>query len=733
LRESESLATEASRPAEVVAPGAMSALLREIARVPHGARWDSGLRPGLVIGRFELVRELGRGGFGVVYQARDLELGRSVAFKGFRPAPGAAEERLFGEAEAAARLSHPNIVTLHDVGRCELGPYLILELLRGETLAARMREGPLPPGEATRIATDVARGLAHAHAHGVVHRDLTPRNVFLCEDGQVKVLDFGLAHVFGRRRVAAGTPGYMAPEQWRGAPEDERTDVFALGVILYEALSGRLPFPADRGGNGVSRAPPPLAITGAPGLGPLVARMLAEDPVARPRDGAEVLAALASLDRTTSGGAVAAPAPEVNSIAILPFTDMSSGRDQGYLCEGLAEELINVLTQEEGLRVAARISSFQFRGPVVDLRDVGRQLGVATLLQGSVRKAGNRLRITVQLVDVATGYHRWSQRFDRTVEDIFAIEDEIAENVARCLRGAPPGREAARVPQTAVDAYEWYLRARQLLHQETTRDLSRAREMFERAIELDPAYAPAWAGLATVHAMLYEWMGARDDDLERAERAAAKALELGPELADGHVARGFAFALRCQYEDASREFEEAIRINPRLFDAYYFYARACFADGQIERSAELFRKASDVRPEDFQSPILLAQSLRMLGRTEEARVANHEGVLRAERALVLNPVDGRALSFACALYEDGQRDRALEWSRRSIELYPDEMVTLVNAACLHAKLGLKEEALRYLERVFARGWGKRDWVDHDPDYDSLRDDPRFKQLVEKLK
>jgi TolB-like protein/Flp pilus assembly protein TadD len=713
----------------------MSALLRDIARVPEAKEsWDVALRSGAVIGRFELVRELGRGGFGVVYEARDRELGRSVAFKAIRPTPSAGrDERLVGEAEIAARLSHPNIVTLHDVGRCGSGAYLILELLHGETLAARLRGGPLAEGEAVRIATEIARGLAHAHAQGVVHRDLTPRNVFICDDGQVKVLDFGLAHVFGRRRVAAGTPGYMAPEQWRGAPEDERTDVFALGVILYQALAGRLPFAPGAGAARAAR--PPLPVSGSPVLGDLVLRMLALDPVERPRDGAEVLSELAALNRSPARADVEAPR-EDNSIAVLPFVDMSPGRDQGYLCEGLAEELINVLTQVDGLRVAARSSSFQFRGPAVDVREVGRQLRVATLLEGSVRKAGDRLRITVQLIDVATGYHSWSHRFDRNMDDIFAIQDEIAENVAACLRCPAPPREkdAPRVQQTAVEAYEWYLRGLQLMHEKTWADLARCREMFERAIEVDPGYAPAWAGLSTVHSMAYEWWGSSDEDLERAERTSEKALELAPNLADGHVARGFALALRSRYADAAREFDEAIRINPRLFDAYYFYARACFADGRIERSAELFRKAAELRQEDFQSPILLGQSLRMLGRTEEARQANREGIARAERALELNPVDVRALSLGpCALLDDGQKERALEWTRRSIELYPEEMTTLVNAACLYARLGMKEDALQFLERVFARGWGKRDWVEHDPDYDSLRDDPRFKKLLDRLR
>ena len=428
---------------------------------------------------------------------------------------------------------------------------------------------------------------------------------------------------------------------------------------------------------------------------------------------------------------------DISAIAVLPFADMSPDRSQDYFCEGLAEELINALTHVDGLRVASRTASFQFRAAGADVHEVGRHLGVGTLLEGSVRKAGDRLRVTVQLIEVATGYHRWSRRFDRMLDDVFAIQDEIAESVATSLRGSVlTGREKQALlrPQTAVGAYEYYLRGRQHLPRLTRPDLETSGEMFERAIELDAGYGPAWAGLAMVHATLYEWYGAKEDDLVTAERASQRALELAPDLAEAHVARGCVLSLSGRYEEAAREFEAAIRLNPNLFDAYYYFARTSFACGEIERSAELFRKAADVRQEDFQSPMLLGQSLRMLGRHDEGLDASREGLRRAEHVLVLNPVDGRALSLGSVhLLVDGQPARAIEWSQRALELYPDDMSTLINGACLRARLGQKQEALALLERVFARGWGKRDWVEHDPDYDSLRDDPRFQRLLARLK
>jgi TolB-like protein/Flp pilus assembly protein TadD len=433
----------------------------------------------------------------------------------------------------------------------------------------------------------------------------------------------------------------------------------------------------------------------------------------------------------------ASPTQKISAIAVLPFADMSPARDQDYLCEGLAEEIINALAQVDGLRVASRTASFQFRASGADVRAVGQQLGVGSLLEGSVRKMDDCLRVTVQLIEVASGFHRWSRRFDRKFDDVFTIQDEIAESVATSLRGnvlSQLEKQAMLRPQTGAAAYEYYLRGRQYLPRLTEPDLQRSGEMFEHAIALDAHYGPAYGGLAVVHATLYEWFGAREQDLLRAERASQKALELAPGLAESHVARGFALALRQLYDQAVCEFEQAIRINPNFFDAYYYFARTCFAHGDIQRSADLFHMAAKIRHEDFQSPMLLAQSLRMLGRMEESRTAAQEGIQRAESALVLNPSDVRALSLGSgALYEYGQKERAKEWSQRSLELYPDDVGALVNAACLHAKAGQKEAALEFLERVFACGWGKRDWVEHDPDYDILRGEPRFQQMLAKLK
>jgi TolB-like protein/tetratricopeptide (TPR) repeat protein len=456
----------------------------------------------------------------------------------------------------------------------------------------------------------------------------------------------------------------------------------------------------------------------------------------RHRRGYQFIAAV-SRENAPAPAAAARTNRAISSIAVLPFADMSPSHDQEYLCEGLAEELINALTQVDGLRVAARTASFQFPGKGEDVQVVGKQLNVEALLEGSVRKSGDRLRVTVQLIEVASGYHRWSHRFDGQFQDVFAVQDEIAESVAASLGGdaaSPRDKRAPHRTLTGTAAYELYLRGRQHLHRIRHNDLTSAADLFRRAIERDPGYGPAYAGLATAHSTLYEWFGANDVDLAGAERASQHALELAPDLAEAHVARGCALSLMRRYEDAGREFEESIRLNPNLFDAYYCYARTSFARGDVAGSATLFRKAADARQEDFQSPFLLAQSLKMLGQHDEASAWRREGIRRAERVLALNPLDGRAMSLgALYLLEEDQTERAVQWSERALELYPDDMSSLGNGACLQAKLGHTDQAIALLERVSALGWGQRDWLERDPDYDSLRGDPRFQRLLTTFK
>jgi len=313
----------------------------------------------------------------------------------------------------------------------------------------------------------------------------------------------------------------------------------------------------------------------------------------------------------------------------------------------------------------------------------------------------------------------------------------VAESIAISLRGSvlSPGKRPSDIrPRTIGGAYECYLRGRQYLHLMNKCDLAAGADMFAKALDLDPGYGPAWACLAAVHATLYEWFGANAEDIAQAERASQRALELAPGLTQSHAAHGFVLSLLKDFDGAARSFEEAIRLDPNFFEAYYYFGRSCFAQGNIARSAELFRQASMVRLDDYQSTMLLGQSLAMLKRNDEALEAHREGLRRAESHLRLNPHEARALSLGSAsLFYLGQIERALQWAQEALDLGPDDFSSVLNAACLHLKLKHKEEALSLLERVFGRGWGKRDWIENDPDYDILRDDPRFQKLLAKLK
>jgi adenylate cyclase len=719
------------------------------------------LSPGTRLGPYEIGERIGAGAMGEVYRARDPRLGRDVAIKVIASTPdGDLLSRFERETRATAVLAHPNIVTIFDVGTHEGLPFLVSELLDGQTLGRRLASGPLEPARTIELALQLVRGVAAAHALRIVHRDLKPENLFVTGTGTLKILDFGLAKLkqgslgdAGATTIEAsdpgrliGTPAYMSPEQLRGQIIDERADIFAIGTVLFEMVSGRHPFRRETGAGTLAailhETPPPIDPTGRfpAAIERVVRHCLEKDPSERFQTAGDLAfaleAILGELKQPASNGRDLKNPQPASSVAVLPFADMSPTRDQGYLCEGIAEELINVLTRVPGLRVAARSSSFQFKTAAVDVRAVGARLGVATVLEGGVRKAGDRLRVTVQLVDVADGYQRWSRRFDGRLEDVFAIQDEIADSVATALGRllSDRDRQALRRQETAAETYEYFLRGRQLANQARAQSFVLAKQMFQQAIERDPDYAPAYAGLADVLVWFYTWWGGNRDDYEAAERASLKALELAPDLSEAHTSRGFVLSLAHKYEEAEREFLEAIRLNPMSFEAHYIYARVCFGWGRIDRSAELFRRAAEIRQEDSQCLILLNQSLRMLGRETEAREALLDGIRRAERQLELDPVDVRALSLGSgALFEAGKRDRAKQWIERAMEIDPDDGGVMTNAACFYAKDGNTEAALDVLEKMFARGVGQRDWVEHDPDYDSLRDHPRFKAMLAKLK
>ncbi len=420
------------------------------------------------------------------------------------------------------------------------------------------------------------------------------------------------------------------------------------------------------------------------------------------------------------------------SIAVLPFANLSESPDSEYLSDGISEELISALSKVEGLRVVSRTSVFAYKGRSEDIRAIGRDLNVRSVLEGSVQLHGNKLRVTTQLIDVASGYHLWSERFDREMEDVFDIEDEIAANVVRALRlllKEDERRALTRVPTADVKAYEYYLRGRQFFHQTRRKSLQFAQQMFERAIEIDPEYTLAYTGLANASALIHMYYPSAQADLERADVASRKALELDPELADAHAARGFALFLMKRLDEAEELFLSAIERDPKLFEAHYMYARACFQQGRLAEAARRFEEAFQAR-EDYQAVFFAAQSHEALGNESEALAAYSRALDVTEKHMDLNPDDARAATMrAVSLCRLGRLEEGVHWAQRALAIDPEDAAVRYNVACLYSLEGMKDEAIACLEDAIRVGFGNRAWIEHDPDLNPLRGDPRFEALL----
>ena len=704
--------------------------------------------------RYAIDRELGRGGAAVVYLAEDRKHRRQVAIKVMRPelAASLGPERFLREIEIAAQLSHPHILPLYDSGEVSGLLFYVMPYVRGASLGGRLhREGQIPLEEALHITVEVADALNYAHGRGVVHRDVKPGNILL-ESGHALVTDFGIARAIsaaGEERVtlpgiAVGTPAYMSPEQAEGDHGlDARTDTYALGCVLYEMLTGEPPYagtsPQAILAQKVTQSAPKLQKlqeSVSRTLEHAIRRALAREPgdrFATSEEFAQALTSGAARWSPASGVATSPPAGSTaKSIAVLPFANMSADAENEYFSDGIAEEITNALSKVQALRVASRTSAFGYKGKDQDVRKIGEELGVATILEGSVRKSGNRLRITAQLVSVADGYHLWSERYDSDAEDVFAIQDEIATKIAEALHlmlSEEERRELAQVPTEDVQAYEAYLRGRFFLNRFQKASVRHAKDMFEQAIDIDPEYALAFAGLADCCSFLYMYFDGSDENLEEADKASQRALELGPDFAEAHASRGLAVALSKRYEEAEAEFQIAIALNPSLFEAYYFYARTCFQQGKLEPAVELFEKACEVH-EDYQACLLAALSYSGLGREDEAKAAYARALRVIERHLELNPGDARALTLGGGcLARLGKADEAVLWCERSLQIDAEDPVVVYAVACVYAILQMTDKALDGLEKAIESGFGNKKWIENDPDFASLREHPRFQELV----
>ena len=773
------------------------------------------LSTGVRLGPYEVVALLGAGGMAEVYRARDTRLGREVAIKVVSESLGTDDtfvERFEREARLVGSVSHPNVVALHDVGVHDGKPYFVTELLQGETLRARLEKGPVPLPTALGWATQMAEGLAAAHERGIVHRDLKPENVLVTRDGHVKLLDFGIAKVIAAAHeaqpgddagphdllnetvasassktgtgITIGTPGYMSPEQVRGDPVDARTDLFSLGAVLHELLSGRRAFPGasavESGYAILHKEPEPLPATVPPNVAQVVRRCLEKDPGHRfqsardlafhldvlrvptatttmapgipgPRRRRWWWTAAAALGVMVVGGIVwwalpgrklasasrqpagaetsGAPGARTPSIAVLPFVNLSSDKEQEYFSDGITEELLDALARVKGLKVAGRTSSFQFKGKNEDLRTIGEALGVANIVEGSVRKQGNRVRITAQLIQVADGFHLWSKTFDGDLTNVFDLQEKIARSITDELKVVLQGDQRSRLVPVATgnpEAYALYLQATAIFNRRDGKRFPEGIAQLEQALRLDPNYARAWSRLATLWVLTPIYRPADFNvALAAAEKAAHRAIELDSSLAEPHAVLGLAFEDRRQLLEGREEFRRALELDPDDITSNFWSAANLVCLGYIREANRqldkvlildpLYANALNWRGMTALGAGDLGQAERLGRRARDSGLA-HVGILlsylaeargqreeaAAQLADGLSPLGyelpaGFALAVARGVFGDAQaRDEALSLIKSYLATRPAVVSGAVPYALM--RLGRPSEALEVLGR-----------------------------------
>ncbi len=721
-------------------PGPLSRLLAEMAGAALPDPPEPGkieLRPGDRVGRFEILREIGRGGFGVVFEARDTGLGRSVALKLLRPGArlrtAARQDTILREAEAVARLAHSNIVTLHDFGTCDAGPYLIMELLHGESLQRRLRREPFPLREALRISIELARALDHAHAAGILHRDLKPGNLFLARDGDVKVLDFGLALVFGSAgHQAGGTPAYMSPEQWHDGRQDGRTDVWSAAVILYQLLTGELPFHPDRGwrdGEDVDLLAVPSIPGAPPSLAPLLLRALSLDPAPRPANGRAWLEALREVQAELEEG------PRTHGpftrIAVLPFTDLGAPGQGDFLAWSLTELLISELAREPALRVTARTTTMAYRGATKSVRQIAGEMRVDKLIEGSVMRAGDLLQINVRLLDAASESQEWTQRYRQPIGNVLDVLDGVVNEVARALGTLLGPARSGSGGGRAVDprAMDGYLRGQYHQSKRTPEGFGTAVAEYRASIDADPLFAAPHVGMAFVHTMsaIYgyaptrqslstarhhaeralaldpgsgEALGAlagvqlfHDHDFPVALRTARSAVERNPSHVMSRVVLGNVLWVYDRPGQAMEQIESALLLDPLDPGIGMNVGDYLVFGDRFEEAATAYRNLLRLNPHFLPGRIRLAKALAFAGDRRGA-LAEIEEVAAAAPELVLLETSAICLAML------GDRDRALPLVQELDHRASTGRATGMAAANGWAALGDGEAALPWLERAW---------------------------------
>jgi len=732
---------------------------------------------GQTFSQYKVLRKIGSGGMGVVYEAEDSRLGRKVAVK-FLPGEMASDsqllERFQREARAASALNHPNICTIHAIEQHERQHFIVMELLEGQTLSQRMTQQTFDLDKLLPVAIQIADALESAHAKGIVHRDIKPANIFLTERGQVKILDFGLAKVeklqfasestslaFGDTSAetnaltspgsAIGTIMYMSPEQARGGLVDARTDLFSLGTVLYQLATGSLPFSGDTSAvifdAILNREPMPadMVNSGLPReFARIIEKALEKDRNLRCQSATELKTDLIRLKRDLESGKKAAAAATSTdskagiakagpkSLAVLYFENLSGVKEDEYLRDGITEDIITELSKIRGLNTYSRPTVLAFRDKSVTPVQIGQQLKAAYVLTGSLRRAGNRLRITTQLVDTQTDFPLWSERYDREMKDVFEVQDEIARKIAEALRVtlSPQELEALAVkPTDNLQAYDLYLRGKRYARRQTRQDLEFALQMFESAVAMDPSFALAYASCANACAMFYCNYSRDEIWVERARTASGHAVNLRWDLPDVQVSQAWVLYATDLHDEAVRMVRKAIERKRDCEGAFYLLCRALFSAGRFQEVVDIMETALEASGEDYNVYVPIANSLGALGKRDAYLNLLQRRMSALENHLKHVPEDARARILLGSDYaEIGRVDDALKELNLAMTLRANEASILYNASCLYAMLKRKPEAIDALKKAWEQGFRDVSHARRDPDLAFLHGDPQFEMM-----
>lgn len=708
------------------------------------------LQSGSTLGPYEIIELIGAGGMGEVYRARDARLGRSVAVKIIRASALADDEatrRLIAEARVAASLSHPHITQIYDIGERDGLLYVVMELVEGVSLEVKLAAGPLPIPEVVTIGRSLASALAEAHRRRVIHRDIKPANVVVTVAGHVKVLDFGLAKLVATdvalgdlsassTGMAMGTASYMSPEQALGERVTPATDVFSAGVVLYRMVSGALPFTGTNIFQIIDRIlhadSPALTRPDLPlELRRVICRALDKNPEARYADGAALEEALAAVD--TGAGA----AQDRIGIAVLPFEDLSPDRDNEYFSSGLTEEITAALSNIESLAVVPRIATSRYRNSSTDMRAIAADLNVRYLLQGSVRKVSDALRITAQLVDTSINSSIWAETYKGTLHNVFEIQEEVARKIvtALMLKLSPFERVTlGKRPTLDAEAFDLYLQGRHHLDVGTKRDLNLALSLFERALARDPRYAAAHAGMAAAAAAYYEYYDPVESWLDRAVESALKGLMYDATLSEAYAALALAYLNKGSVDDSRAACQRAIELDPENWIGYWTLGRIHYVTGRAEEAIELLRRVIALKPDFYVGYFTLRMVCQSVGR--DAIYRSYLARLVDEvlpRYLERNPDDARARNcYGMELSLAGRIEEGRAQAERALAEAPDDPMVLYATACYQSLFGDRVSAIGMLERAINAGFANLRYVEQDPDLQPLHEDPRYKELMRRI-